>query len=217
MKKQRGFGEFMFFLIIAVVVIAVLASCNDENNKAKKGTVNQREHQVLTVYSNQVSNLSEKPSGIYNDLAKYAEGRVSVKEKGFFCDGLDLVRATEYRVATFNQNAKNPVKSPSTIYEEMYGQTVEASCGIVVIGGKKKTEETPKNFTPKQEAVRGNKLTPEMYDRMIESANYCARSKAYMMDATKNKGVLTTDDYDGLMDAVLECKRFELEQTLQQK
>lgn len=217
MKKQHGFGDFIFFMVILGVVIIMLASCNDKSEKKPEATghILVREQKVLEIYKEYTESLGMWPIRVRTDLEQYAESRSFAPTRGFFCDAKDLVVAGSYKVKRFNQENNKSLKSPSEIYEEVYGESVERSCGIIVIGGSKKPE-TPKDFTEVQDVVRGDKLTPEMYDKMIQSANYCARSKQFMMEKTKNKGLLTTEDYDGLMDTVLECKRFELEQTLQQ-
>lgn len=207
MGSGFSWWKAFFGTLVAAVVVWNLAGCG---NKEKDGIGNTREAEVLKIYSSQVGSLTEKPEYIHRDLVNHSRKRTSV-DTGFFCDDPDLVKATEYRVREFNRNSKVRVRSPGEIYQEIYGESVSQSCGIADVP---KVEEP--EFTPTQEVVRGDKLTPEMYDRMIESANYCARSKQFMMNVTKDKGLLTTSDYDGLMDAVLECKRFELEQTLQQ-
>lgn len=203
----KGLGIF----ILAAIVALTLGACS----KKPEGSISHREHQVLTSYNEQLKRVGEWPLMVRQDLIKIAENRSTPAKAGFFCDARDVVLAGEYRVKEFNVSRSVKILSPSDIYFQMYGETVEQSCGIIEIK-KKDKPETPADFTEVQDVVRGDKLTPEMYDKMIQSANYCARSKQFMMEKTKNKGLLTTEDYDGLMDTVLECKRFELEQTLQQ-
>ena len=226
MNKQRGFGDSIFFIFIIGIVILFIAASSDEKKDQEAevdpvSLMSTREAKVIEIYGEATTDLGSWPTHVKNDLIEVASRRVSKAQKGFFCDARDAVTAGEYKVRRFNesrsvQGKNGSLKTLPEIYQDIYGETVEQSCGIIVIGGKKAKPETPKGFVESQEVVRGNKLTPEMYDKMIQSANYCARSKQFMMNVTKDKGLLTTEDYDGLMDAVLECKRFELEQTLQQ-
>ena len=226
MNKQRGFGDFFFVVLIIGVVILFIASCSEEKKDQEAevdpvSMMSTREAKVIEIYGEATTDLGAWPTNVKNDLIEVSSRRVSKAQKGFFCDARDSVTAGEYKVRRFNESRRiqgkhGSLKTLPEIYQDIYGETVEQSCGIIVIGGKKAKPETPSDFKEVQEVVRGDKLTPEMYDNMIQSANYCARSKQFMMNATKDKGLLTTEDYDGLMDTVLECKRFELEQTLQQ-
>lgn len=197
------------------VLLAVTGLTATACSKKQEGSITHRENQVLNSYNEQLKRVGEWPFNVRQDLLAVATNRTTPAKAGFFCDARDVVLAGEYRVKEFNASRSVKILSPSDIYLQMYGETVERSCGIIDIR-KKDKPETPADFKEVQDVVRGDKLTPEMYDKMIQSANYCARSKQFMMEKTKNKGLLTTEDYDGLMDTVLECKRFELEQTLQQ-
>lgn len=202
--------------ILFAVAVGFLAGCSDEPAPKGREALNTQELQVIDAYRDRAKDNRRWPANVVETMYTAAETRKHIPAKGFFCAERDTLVAMNYKINSWNKsNSSSMMPTLSDVYRSVYGQSVEQSCGVDEVVQPKVV--TPKGFKQEQPVVRGNKLTTEMYDKMIESANYCARSKSYMMDATKNKGVLTTDDYDGLMDTVLECKRFELEQTLQQK
>lgn len=202
--------------IMMAVAVGFLAGCSDDLAPKGRDALNIQELQVIDAYRDRAKDNRRWPTNVIETMYNSAESRKHIPAKGFFCAERDTLIAMNYKITVWNKsNASSMMPTLNDVYRSVYGQTVEQSCGFDE-ATPVKVVPTPKGFKQEQPVVRGNKLTTEMYDKMIGSANYCARSKAYMMDATKNKGVLTTDDYDGLMDTVLECKRFELEQALQQ-
>lgn len=59
-------------------------------------------------------------------------------------------------------------------------------------------------------------LSANMYKTLRESVKDCNRAKTKVLDVTQNGGILTVNDYDVIMNEVLKCEAFKLEQELQQ-
>lgn len=222
MKKKNYFGSVSALAVGAALALSVVGCDSDKvDRQAAEKLMNQQEIQVIDGYRQAIRGRNQYPRNVITELRAFAKTRTEVPTSGFFCDGQDLVRGLDWRIAEWNKSRDETwhLSSMSDYYRAIYkqgmcGEDVQPALDVDAVDAPTKPV-TPPDFQEVQPVVRGNKLTPEMYDRMIEVADTCQRSKNYMMEATKNKGILTTTEYDGLMDSVLECKRFELEQKLQ--
>lgn len=123
---------------------------------------------------------------------------------GFFCDAMSSLKAADFKLTAAG---RTNVNSLSDVYKSIYGVSPAEACG------------TPMTRASIVETVRvpqaPQALSPAMYDELIKVASSCGRSKAFLLNLTESKEYLTKADYDAAMQAVMSCKKFELEQSLQ--
>ncbi|WMX18606.1 hypothetical protein [Aeromonas phage 1233] len=201
--------------IVGLLACAALTGCSGDwtgVEYARKGYMSTTERSVFDAYWAQTrsdfkyTNFlkavhdSRRPVNGNNQAARIPDG--------FFCEHLDSLRAAEFAAA---QGSKGGFLNLSQTYEAIYGKTPEAACGVI-----KEPKAVVKDVPVVKVDATPDVLGPDLYDKMIEVANSCGRSRQYLIDLTAKKEYLTKHDYDAVMKSYMSCKKFELEKALQE-
>lgn len=132
------------------------------------------------------------------------EDEVNIKP---FCDILEEVRMADYRVTTQFPKAR----TLQSVYQEITGKTLDESCGVVPAAiPVARTVQTDRTGNGEPE------LAPETYGLMIDAAKSCERARISLMSYPSGY-VFTKKDYNKIMNLVNDCKRFELESSINTK
>lgn len=203
-----------YLLIIFTFLSALtLSGCSDPDGTdyIRQPHFNSKEREVYNAYYDQ-RNASFKYTQFLSEVMN-ARTKANNVPAGFFCDSVDLLQIADYRATKYNDRGNSNgtnTKNLSQMYVEIYG---EDPCGF------SKSIKTPKAIAATPVVVpmagKGNVLSPDMYDKLIEAAKSCARSRQHLISVTSEKEYLTQEDYDEVMKSVMSCKKFELESQLQ--
>ena len=159
----------------------------------------------VAVYNAYWSQRSETPSyrRFLDAVGAHREYKAP-KGDTFFCDSLSSLHAADWALDARQSSTKNL----SMVFQEIYGITPEMACGVGKV--------TPEPIRTVRVSNEPQALSPAMYDELIKVASSCGRSKAFLLNLTESKEYLTKDDYDSAIKAVMSCKKYELEKSLQQ-
>lgn len=205
--------------LLVMGMALALGGCNnppDGTEYIRQAHFNSEEREVYNAYFDQ--RFASFKYTQFLESVFHARTKANNVPSGFFCDSLDLLKIADYRAK--NHNAKgngsngSDTKTLSAMYSDIYGKTPHERCG------KPEPFQTPKPIVAAPVVVpmagKGNVLSPEMYDKLIEAAKTCGRSRQHLISLTNEKEYLTQVDYDEVMKSVMSCKKFELESQLQQ-
>ncbi len=229
-------------LMIAAVMVG-LTGCYDNDYEATRDVVTPIEDTILdaTITQKQDNQYSydfhriDGRSIFYRETAKALRKQRHVHPENIDCTHIkagSIPDLTEYPLCDVYSHVmkdqeiwamQHPDQKPMTIltdiYQDTYGMTMAQACGFA--------ERTSSPVVVKQavevvslaakDTIKGedtDALTSEMYDKLIESAKTCNRSKNKLLGLTENKEYLTGTDYQDVMSVVMKCKLFELEKEL---
>lgn len=196
-------------IVVGLLVCAALTGCG----KVTDSTISLGngftpvEKAVYAAYWQQKGAV-DNYKGFLEGAVKYRTEDDNASRTGFFCDSLDALKAADFAAANRNRAGTNTL---SGVFETIYKVTPEKACASYV-EPKAVVKDVPVvkvNTTP-------NVLGPDLYDKMIEVANSCGRSRQYLIDLTDKKEYLTQEDYNAVMKSYMSCKKFELEKALQE-
>lgn len=183
-----------------LLALSMLTGCSDGRIQLNQTVFTPTEVAVYSAYQAQYGFVSYRE--FYDSVASMRQWK-QPKGDGFFCDSMSSLKAADYKLTA----AKSSVSTLSETYKNIYGVSPAEACG------------TPMTRASIVETVRVPRapqaLSPAMYDELIKVASSCGRSKAFLLNLTESKEYLTKADYDAAMQAVMSCKKFELEQSLQ--
>ena len=132
-----------------------------------------------------------------------------------FCEAVDVIRGVEVGsskvyFSSCNNRALNP--KFTTFYEEVMGFPLQ-KCGRTEPSAQPASDSTFKvTVTPGTV-----KLSPALYDELISAVKTCRRAENAVLEGFTPNEVLSQKDYDKAISTILECKKFQLEKTLNDK
>lgn len=144
---------------------------------------------------------------VLNKREKYNELQITKVKSEPFCDILNELKVADYVMSTKVRGAVTVAET----YQSINGKSLREACGIkgtdIPIARTVDTGRTP-NGEPE--------LAPETYGLMIDAAKTCERARISLM-AYPSGYVFTKNDYNKIMNLVNDCKRFELESSINSK
>lgn len=166
-----------------------------------------------SVIVNQNQSQVDRYREVWWDFAKGADsrrsqmGRDDMAKLRPFCDMIEEVRVVDYRLTT--QFPKSPTLQMT--FREITGKSIEENCGLVpAVIPVARTVQTERTGDGEPE------LAPETYGLMIDAAKSCERARISLMSYPSGY-VFTKKDYNKIMNLVNDCKRFELESSINSK
>lgn len=195
------------FVIVGLLACAALTGCGTDATVSLGNGFTSTEKAVYAAYWKQ-GGAVDNYRGFLESAVKYRDSSLNSTRTGFFCDSLDALKAADFGASKRNAEA---AKSLSGVFEAIYGTTPEKACGSY-IAPKVIVKDVPVVKVDTTPDVLG----PDLYDKMIEVANSCGRSRQYLIDLTDKKEYLTQEDYNAVMKSYMSCKKFELEKALQE-
>lgn len=139
--------------------------------------------------------------------SKYPEKKMAEVKAAPFCDLLEDLRVIEYRIKTRSKGAAVASESYLDITGKSLAQSCGASSGAIPIARTVQTDRTPAGEP---------ELAPETYGLMIDAVRTCERARISLMSYPSGH-VFTKNDYNKVMNLVNDCKRFELETSINTK
>lgn len=166
-----------------------------------------------SVIVNQNQSQVDRYREVWWDFAKTADsrrsqmGRDDMTKLRPFCDMIEEVRVVDYRLSTqFPKTA-----TLQMTFREITGKSIEESCGLVPAAiPVARTVQTERTGDGEPE------LAPETYGLMIDAVKACERARISLMSYPSGY-VFTKKDYNKIMNLVNDCKRFELESSINNK
>lgn len=144
---------------------------------------------------------------VLNKREKYTEEQIKKVKSMPFCDILPELRVADYVLTTKVRGAITVAET----FENISGKTLQQACGVegaaIPVARTVQTDRTG-NGEPE--------LAPETYGLMIDAAKACERARISLMSYPSGY-VFTKKDYNKIMNLVNDCKRFELESSINNK
>ncbi|WFZ78553.1 hypothetical protein MQM1_071 [Aeromonas phage vB_AsaP_MQM1] len=193
--------------IIGLLACAALTGCGGDVTISLGSGLTPVEKAVYAAYWKQ-DGAFDNYRGFMDETIKRRPESLNASRTGFFCDSLDALKAADF--GAYNRNDAD-AQTLSKVFEVVYKTTPEKACGVYA-APKAVVNDVPVVRVDTTQDVLG----PDLYDKMIEVANSCGRSRQYLIDLTAKKEYLTRNDYDAVMKSYMSCKKFELEKALQE-
>lgn len=144
---------------------------------------------------------------VLNKREKYDEAQIKKVKASPFCDILPELRVADYILST---KARGAITVAET-FESVTGKSLQQACGVegaaIPVARTVQTDRTG-NGEPE--------LAPETYGLMIDAVKSCERARISLMSYPSGY-VFTKKDYNKIMNLVNDCKRFELESSINGK
>lgn len=208
--------------LVLLACVLALAGCDDTLNTTNdkritniRNTLNAKEFEMLDNYIIHTSRSLHLYNDMYYALARrnhYNDDAASKRSDDEipFCDVIESVIEAEDNIrSTYEWTMTNQWRSE-------FGYTLAESCGYEHTTDKITENEVVSIVAAakEQEQNEVDLLSHTEYDYLIEAAMTCERSKNEIMKMTEYGRLLTVSDGEKARRTILECKREQLEKSL---
>lgn len=211
----------MKYMFLAAALL--LTGCKDSVIDDNQGAFTPKEAALFKAFANSNTLCRGEVNYLYDPaleaLRKTRDAGISYNlpdsSMAPFCEAVEVIKGVEVnsdQVYFSSCNSRSLSPKFTTFYEKAMGFPLQ-KCGHTEPSAQPASDSTFK-VTVGHGTV---KLSPALYDELIAAIKTCRRAENAVLEGFKPNEVLSQNDYDKAITIILDCKKFQLEKTLNDK